>query len=265
MEGKQTDIPNKARSPAHQSSPPKNNTQLLTKKESEELNNEMLTSDTIEKLQSMLKRQHAIPGFQSTLYKQRLDKFEVVNDEMVQILFQGDDDVVGHWVCVSTIGCLHGTVKYFDSTNTNISTDVLGQVARIIHPDRKSVTIIHRNVQQQVGIDDCGLFAIAFAVALCNGTDPSSVKFDQSEMRNHVKECIKVGQLSMFPHEKIPTRKSRRTKKYALYCVCRMPEDGQYIACHVCLDWYHPSCVGVQSTDNSVLQRMKFVCPSCTC
>ena len=66
----------------------------------------------------------------------------------------------------------------------------------------------YRPTQQQEGGSDCGLFAIAFAGVLASGCHPSSFKFKQSEMREHLRQCLVASQLSDFP-----TAKKGREKK----------------------------------------------------
>ena len=58
-------------------------------------------------------------------------------------------------------------------------------------------------VQQQQGVTDCGLFAIAYAVHLANGNDPAKVKFEQKKMRTHLTNCLKKKRLEAFPIEKL--------------------------------------------------------------
>ena len=53
--------------------------------------------------------------------------------------------------------------------------------------------------QQQTNGSDCGVFAIAFAVALAIATDPTHVTFDISRMRPHLVTCLKDRKLNMFP------------------------------------------------------------------
>ena len=103
------------------------------------------------------------------------------------------------------------------------------------------------NVQMQAGADDCGLFSIAFATALCAEKDPHKCSFQQSEMRSHLKLCFERGELAMFPASK-PRRcassiKSR--KNVEVYCTCRLPWDrntslfGNLAQCAKCRDWFH--------------------------
>jgi len=61
-------------------------------------------------------------------------------------------------------------------TDAKIGIDVVLQIAK---PVSKSVLQLNcLSVQQQVGIQDCGLFSIAFEV--CNGNNIEKTEFNQS-------------------------------------------------------------------------------------
>ena len=94
---------------------------------------------------------------------------------------------------------------------------------------------------------DCGLFALANATALCDGTDPSTLSFDQSKLRQHFLACIEKNNLQPFP-----VRGQRRIiqppriQKVEVFCVCRLPDDGsEMIQCCQCQEWFHTSCIRV--------------------
>ena len=55
-------------------------------------------------------------------------------------------------------------------------------IADMLHTREKQVVFEHMNMQSQSGSDDCGLFAIATATALCEGQDPVLYAFDQQRM-----------------------------------------------------------------------------------
>ena len=42
----------------------------------------------------------------------------------------------------------------------------------------------------QLGGTECGVFAIAFAVAFCFGLNPTKLIFDQSKLRTHLITCL---------------------------------------------------------------------------
>ena len=54
-------------------------------------------------------------------------------------------------------------------------------------------------MQCQKGNKDCGLFAIAVITSRAFGEDPSTVNYDQSNLRSHLVDCITKGELSLFP------------------------------------------------------------------
>ena len=54
-------------------------------------------------------------------------------------------------------------------------------------------------VQNQVGCPDCGLFAIAFAVSICLGMNPSKFIYDQEKTRRNLTECLENKIFGNFP------------------------------------------------------------------
>ena len=54
-------------------------------------------------------------------------------------------------------------------------------------------------MQKQIGGKDRGLFAIANTIALINGVDPVTVKFQQAKMRKHLQQCLESSFFTMFP------------------------------------------------------------------
>ncbi len=65
------------------------------------------------------------------------------------------------------------------------------QIARIYSGKKEKFNVEVSFVQQQEGADDCGVFAIAFAVEVAFGGNPSKVIYKQEEMRNHFEDSFK--------------------------------------------------------------------------
>ena len=65
--------------------------------------------------------------------------------------------------------------------------------------------------QQQSNSNDCGVFAIAFAVGVCIGLLPNESCYDVIEMRNHLWICLQLHQLSFF------SKFSRRVPRCRLF------------------------------------------------
>ena len=61
------------------------------------------------------------------------------------------------------------------------------------------------NVARQAGMADCGLFAIANAVTLLCGKDPTNMFYEQREMRSHLIRCFEGEQMTPFPQESMRT------------------------------------------------------------
>ena len=73
-----------------------------------------------------------------------------------------------HWITVSTIGCPKGQVNVFDSLPcVDVPSRTKEQIAVICFMEASSITLNFPNMQKQRGHNDCGLFALAFAMSLC--------------------------------------------------------------------------------------------------
>ena len=102
-------------------------------------------------------------------------------------------------------------------------------IADLLQTEKKHIVIEHMNTQLQKGGDDCGLFAIAAATALCHGEDPVEFKYEQSLMRSHLHKAFKIQALLLFPSMKTHNRRKTPVlcwQHIAVYCICRLPDDG---------------------------------------
>ena len=62
-------------------------------------------------------------------------------------------------------------VEVMDSASKELNQATILQIAKIVDTDKPFFKIERLPVQQQHGTPDCGLFTIAFAVAVCAGSD----------------------------------------------------------------------------------------------
>lgn len=51
-------------------------------------------------------------------------------------------------------------------------------IADLIQHNGSNITVNYADVQWQSGANDCGLFALAFAVTLCLGRNPASKTYE---------------------------------------------------------------------------------------
>lgn len=116
-----------------------------------------------------------------------------------------------HWVTVTTIDCNQGTVRVFDSMYRRCDPALVQQIVSLIPWDIKSgLKLEFAKYQVQRNKADCGLFAIAAAVALAFKLNPSDLKFDDSKLRGHLHTCLSNKKLSVFPSfsETVKSQKS---------------------------------------------------------
>ena len=56
------------------------------------------------------------------------------------------------------------------------------------------IEVLHIDVQQQRNTKDCGLFALAFATALCSGQEPRHLSFEAVSKCPACLHCAWLGQ-----------------------------------------------------------------------
>ena len=79
-----------------------------------------------------------------------------------------------NWICISTIECKPGEVNVYDSLFSNLPQSAVHQICNLLHTKQSKLTIHTMDMKS-----DCGLFAIACAVALCFGQDPCTMNWTQ--------------------------------------------------------------------------------------
>ena len=151
-----------------------------------------LDDDIITVCQHLLKEHHPlVSGLQPVVLAEKF-AMQPQSGEFVQILNAGRS----HWMTVSTIGCELGEINVHDSLHLKLSSTNKKVVSDLMMYKGNAITVNYIDVQWQSGGADCGLFAIAFATALCFGHDPSKLLYHQQSMRHHLVNCINLGQIT---------------------------------------------------------------------
>ena len=124
-------------------------------------------------------------------------QFKPVTSEFVQVLHDG----IFHWVCVSNVGCRNSnTVKLYDSLYAKVAKHTQDQISNLLNcHDRDNIFIEVQPVQQQTNDVNCGVYALAFATALCFGKDPCEILLNRRTARKHLWWCLENENLAMFP------------------------------------------------------------------
>ncbi|KAI6662046.1 hypothetical protein LOD99_9633 [Oopsacas minuta] len=202
-----------------------------------------------------------IEGFQDTiLSKNRQFVRAALNS------FQIHHDGKLHWK-VSRIDD-EGNISVYDSLLIRgLSEELDIQLALLYRSETEDLKVTVQELQQQRGISDCGVFAIAVSIALANGLEPSILRWNQGNMRRHLRNFIISEKLSPLPTiSERPCSRIKVNKKLEytieLWCICRLPEFAfkNMVNCQVCTQWFHKPCVGLQDITQKV---SSFICKSC--
>ena len=166
-----------------------------------------------------------------------------------------------HWVTLSTVGSKSGSIQWMDSMHMTPTSDSQRIIADLMQFEGPEISVHLCKVHKQVGTNDCGLFAVAYATAVCHGLDPTTLQFDQQKMREHMFSCIENNCASPFPISKEQPRRRAilKTINFEVHCVCHLPYDGaKMIKCSKCSRWYHMKCLKLKETKGT------WFCSNCS-
>ena len=173
-----------------------------------------------------------------------------------------------HWVALSNVKTTADRVFIYDSyVNLNRKKDAISYplnveqcACQLIKPVA-FVNMYVANVQQQKGGNDCGLFSIANAVALCFGIDPTTLKINQHTLSRVLIDCLYDQDFSSFINQ-VSRPKNPPLQKYLfewvcrVHCHCTMPDDGQLmVSCRKCKRWFHSQC------EEGNFRDPRWICP----
>ena len=226
-------------------------------------NSAMLTDKHIQMAQELLHHQFPkIEGLLSpTIGKAR--QFPVMRKEFIQVLHTGGI----HWVCVSNIGCKKkNQVKLYDSLYSGVSPFTKEQIAALLFiEDSDVIEVSIPPVDQQTNGTDCGVFALAFATALCYKLDPTSLKFNRRAIRAHLWDSLQRGYIGIFPFYDTSRHGLERAVAIQVYCDCRLPYNStrdRMAECTICSKWFHQTCQKIPSKVFKY-QRFQWKCNHC--
>ena len=148
--------------------------------------------------QRLLKAQFPeLGGLQSSLLQQKKIPIPEKKEKMLQIVHCPSRH---HWIVATTIGNkgVAGKVLVYDSIFNNVDKETRKIICTIFQQLPVSNVKVMK-AQKQMGTKDCGLFAIANAVALALGQNLSKSRFRQESMRSHFVACVGQEKLVPFP------------------------------------------------------------------
>lgn len=154
----------------------------------------------------------------------------------------------------------------YDRLFSGMSLFTKEQIAALLFvEDKDDIEVTIPPVQQQSNGTDCGVFAIAFATALCYQLNPASLKFNRQVIRAHLWDSIQNGYLGIFPFEEASSKEVDRSLTIQVYCDCHLPYNpnkNRMAECSECKQWFHKKC---QQIPDKVFkfERFKWQCKDC--
>jgi hypothetical protein len=118
-------------------------------------------------------------------------------------------------------------------------------------------------MQEQAGLSDCGVLAIAVATSLSFGEGPTVVRWEQAKMRPHLIECLETEKMTPFPKDVNILGEKGGTKlviMQAIHCICRRrhKKREKITHCGKCKKIYHNKCIQLKA------QLKTWNCDNCT-
>ena len=142
-------------------------------------------------------------GLQSTLFVKSPHHCQKISTDVASVQFI-HQETRHHWIASAV---MDSELFIFDSllSTNGLIKETVSVLENIYGSFGQYITT---DVTQQLGVKDCGLFAIAFITALCHGQQPEDFRINQKEMRNHFIACIEARDIKPFP----ATKKKRQRK-----------------------------------------------------
>ena len=152
---------------------------------------DLLSDKHIDFAQALLRKRHKeLTGLNSTLLLAKHRNLARPPPSLQILHTRGN-----HWIIATTLGYPIGSPKVFDSLYESIELPTLNLLSSLYG----SVVKIEDG-PKQLGVKDCGVYAIATATLLASGENPGSVTYNQQAMREHLLKCFETFQLTPFPH-----------------------------------------------------------------
>ena len=186
-------------------------------------------------LKSKLPKLH---GLQNTLLQDK-KPLEHTCSEALQIIHVKKN----HWATIKITG---SNVYLYDSSNKSASGSTEKTIAQLVHSKDKHISIHIMNISKQAGNTDCGLFAMASLTLLALKMDPTTVVFEQKDLRQHLIQSFEKRAITSFPISKTrrPASSVSNIQHLPIYCYCRLPDDGTKMSgCDSCKEWFHDHCI----------------------
>ena len=80
--------------------------------------------------------------------------------------------------------------------------------------------VLFFDLQKQPDLHDCDLFAIANAMAICDGQSPEDLNYSTKVMRKHLAGCLVDKVFRHFPATKRSVKQETKRSRFTVPAVC---------------------------------------------
>nr|XP_026693744.1 uncharacterized protein LOC108950180 [Ciona intestinalis] len=206
-------------------------------------------------------------GLQSCLAysKNRNIPIYTPKSDFVQILLVHDD----HWVTVTNkFTKSKNSLNIYDSSKCDYTDSDKLTLSKLLNVPATCIKCHFPQVpQQKIGSGNCGLYAIAFAKAVCQGFKPETLNYPEYQLRSLIHGMLKQETIDPLYTEN-NTRNVKPPKlefSINIFCNCRLAaDDNEYIQCSKCKTWLHFDCVAEEIPSEAKSIGVKWFCINCS-
>ena len=191
---------------------------------------EWLTNGHIDAYQNLIYGKYRREGFEGFIHPSKfepmtrdfvLNPVTIHEQPFVTILNAG----MNHWITITNYNPHYeyknntglGLWFVYDSlNNVEFYLNTMKPALKRLNEDKNRVVIFACDMHKQFGTDDCGLFALAYALSICMEKNPAKLIFQQISMRSHFNQVLKTGTLEQFEYFEI---QDNTLTPYKEYCI----------------------------------------------
>jgi len=150
-------------------------------------------------------------------------------------------------------------MKYFvydSSPSGKLPDEAIVQLTCLLRlwEDTDDIIIHIRNcATQPISTLSCGYYAIAAAVAICQGNEPTLWRYDHNNLIDFVKNGLLRHNFEILKPDLVSKEKLDLNcfTEHKRHCLCQNMSSGSMIQCTKCHSWYHQACVTIKKKQRS--------------
>lgn len=176
--------------------------------------------------------------------------------KFVQILYTNN-----HWITVSNIfSSADNEVFVYDSNHSSLTMNDIRNISKLVKPlTNENLYITYSPVQSQsVHGNNCGAYAIAFALDLVKHREPQLCRYNENSLRFKVYELIVKQSSKCFSHSCGGRKKQGQTHIYPLSCNClmvRCESLKNMVLCVTCDKYFHKGCLSDKHSETNHVHK----------